>query len=188
MNIRNLYTLKTIGVRYLSFDFTPKVISRQFNEKCMLCSLYKTRTNIVKDDFKNQKIMMIKFMPNLKENISAKPNKEEVLSVIDIEDIYVTYILKCYGNANQIHINTCLPYLLEEIKLLKPRLIIAFGEDVFYALGLKNFKILRGVLINFCGFKLISSYNQDFITKNPNLKSLFKKDIDTINSYIKGIK
>lgn len=181
----NLKKLKSFGVKYIKPKLTPNQ-QNKINKNCILCNLYKTRTNVILDE-SSSKIMVINFSPTKKEDISGKCDKEKILNMINVKDIYLTYILKCHHSNSQINPKICIQHLFNEIYTIKPKLIIALGKNVFDSLGLKNFTIFRGMMLDFYGFKLISSYNFEFVDKNPNVKNDFLQDINNINQYIKGM-
>lgn len=185
--LKKLLHLKAFGVKYTNQNMIKMQKPRALNQNCMLCSLYKTRSHIVQDIKDNQDVMIIQFMPTLKEDLTNTIQTNEILSLFGISRAYFTYILKCHGLASTNNIKICKSHVIDEILSLKPKLIIVLGKETFEALGFKNFKILRGVVLNFYQAKLISSYNLSYVKSNPNLKDLFSKDIDTIKYYLKGI-
>lgn len=61
----------------------------------------------------------------------------ELLNKCGFEDAHMTDLVKCRGIAGQIsakELENCLPYLKEEIRILKPELIIAVGNRAYEVL------------------------------------------------------
>lgn len=51
----------------------------------------------------------------------------------NLEDIYFTELTKCHApnnNPTELEIKNCKPYLIEEVTLVKPQIIVALGEIV----------------------------------------------------------
>jgi len=109
---------------------------------CQKCGLYKTRTHAVPGDGNmNADIMFVGEAPGKAEDIQGKPFVgaagkflDELLAEIDLKrsDIFITNIVKCRPPNNRDpqdnEISVCWPYLEEQVKLIKPKLIITLGR------------------------------------------------------------
>ena len=96
----------------------------------------------------NRKIMVIGRNPGRQEREHGRPfyseapagerlNKFLAESGIDRDECWVTNVCKCYSTDDRPptypEIMACLPYLRAEIDFLKPRLILAFGNEAMMA-------------------------------------------------------
>jgi uracil-DNA glycosylase family 4 len=110
--------------------------------KCTKCKLFKTRTKVV---FGHGPVpcdlMLIGEGPGEQEDLSGEPFVgragqllTQILSSINIDrekDIYITNIVKCRPPENRApekdETEACFPYLVEQIKWLKPKIILLAG-------------------------------------------------------------
>jgi len=115
---------------------------------CTLCDLCKTRTQTVfGSGNKNADWMIIGEGPGQNEDQQGLPFVgnaglllTEMLRAIglDREEVFITNIVKCRPPANRdpkpIEIETCKPYLMRQIALLKPKIIVVLGRIAAQAL------------------------------------------------------
>jgi uracil-DNA glycosylase family 4 len=160
--LKNLYYLKSFGYEYHeSLDFfstevknfkLPNNLNELKNsvEHCYLCELSKSRKNVLFGyGNSNSDIMFIGDEPSNSEDemgIFYTGKSGELLSkmienVLNVkkEDVYLTTLVKCKSSngLNNSNIDTCNDYLLKQIELVKPKLIVALGEKA-YSYLLKN--------------------------------------------------
>ena len=209
--LQTLYKLKSFGYDYhsninlnhsssnieLSNDI--EILNKQINN-CFLCDLSKSRS-VAMPGFgnKNADIMLIDYTVseiddtnksylNGKNGTMIKNMIQNVLE-IPIEKIYYTHILKCKPSKYTDLANeekTCKNYLLKQIDIIDPKIIIALGEDVYRSLTNDNtlFENIRGVMIEFENKKLFPIYHPNFILRNPNKKRILFNDLKMIKSLI----
>lgn len=110
--------------------------------KCALCPLHSTRTNTVPGNGNpNADIMFIGEGPGKKEDETGLPFVgaagkflEEMLGSIDLtrQDVFIGNVVKCRPPNNRDplpeEIDTCIPYLKEQILLIKPKVIATLGR------------------------------------------------------------
>lgn len=96
-------------------------------------------------------------------------------------DVYIANILKCRpdvpagssGNRKPTREerDTCMPYLLEQINLIKPRVIVALGGTAVK--GLLDAKAgimkLRGTWLEFQGVPVMPTYHPSYLLRNQSL-------------------
>jgi DNA polymerase len=98
-----------------------------------------------------------------------------MLAAIDLrrgENVYIANVLKCRppGNRNPQpdEVAKCTPYLLRQIGLIRPRLIVAMGR--FAAQTLLNtdatIASLRGKVHRYAGVPLIVTYHPAYLLRN----------------------
>lgn len=115
---------------------------------CIQCDLCKTRTQTVfGSGNKNADWMFIGEGPGQNEDQQGLPfvgNAGLLLTemlraiVLDREEVFIANIVKCRPPANRdptpIEIDTCKPYLLRQIALVKPKIIVVLGRVAAQAL------------------------------------------------------
>lgn len=117
----------------------------KLKQKCMLCQkceLCKTRTNVVfSDGVPNSKLMLIGEAPGANEDLQGKPFVGRAGQLLDKifesvglsrNDIYICNTLKCRPPLNRdplpIEKERCSEYLEEQIRILKPKIILLCGK------------------------------------------------------------
>ena len=102
------------------------------------------------------------------------------------EEVYIANVVKCRPPENRNpepdEIATCQPFLLKQIDIIKPRIIIALGT--FAAQTLLQVKTpisrLRGVWHSYHGVKLMPTLHPAYLLRNPNDKRLVWLDIQAV--------
>jgi DNA polymerase len=212
--LKNLYILKSFGYEYhepLDFFSTdvrnfklPNNLNELKNsvEHCYLCELSKSRKNVLFGYGNlNSDIMFISDEPSNSEDELGSfymGKAGELLSkmienVLDLkkEDVYLTTLVKCksLNSLNNLHMDTCNDYLLKQIELINPKLIVALGEKA-YSYLLKNsinFAQVRGKELSFNGISLITTFSPSFLLRNPSSKKDAYYDMLKIKSYMENI-
>lgn len=109
---------------------------------CTLCDLHKTRTKAVPGAGNiNTEILFIGEGPGFNEDKQGLPfvgqsgkYLESLLKLIDLkrEDVFITNVVKCRPPENRDpqpdEINTCKPYLDQQINLIDPLMIVTLGR------------------------------------------------------------
>lgn len=98
------------------------------------------------------------------------------------EQVYIANILKCRpdtpgqtsGNRRPTatEMATCLPYLLEQIALIRPRVIVALGATALEGLFGKTSVALtrtRGTWLSFQDIPVMPTYHPAYLLRNPAL-------------------
>lgn len=128
--------------------------------KCVKCELHLTRNNVVfSSGPENAKVFIVGEAPGAEEDETSVPFigrsgklMNTLLGEVGIcrDDCYVTSILKCRPPENRNpksgEIASCSPYLMEQIRFVKPKVIITVGNfSARYILGTKEgIMTLRG--------------------------------------------
>jgi DNA polymerase len=154
--------------------------------ECLKCPLGQTRTKFVFGTG-NQKadVMFIGEAPGADEDAQGEPfvgragqllNKIIEAVGMKREDVYICNILKCRppGNRDPLpsEMETCSPYLVKQIELIKPKFIICLGRISAQWLLRTNDALtsLRGRTHDFMGSTLIVTYHPAALLRNPNWK------------------
>ncbi len=142
---------------------------------CTKCHLSQTRTNFVFGSGSSKaELMLIGEAPGREEDLQGKPFVgaagqllDKMLAAIKFsrEDVFIANILKCRPPENRDprpeEIETCKVHLLEQIKLIHPKIILALGRISAQALLETKSSLgqLRGRFHDFSGIKLLVTYH-----------------------------
>ena len=172
---------------------------------CEDCNLHKTRKNFVFGaGDSDAELMLIGEAPGETEDLEGNPFVgrsgkllDKILSAISRKrdnGVYITNIIKCRppGNRNplQTEISKCKPYLLQQINIVKPKIILALGSNAGNALLNNNLSIknMRRKTYIFEGTPLKVTYHPAALLRNPDLKKPAWEDFKWVRDYIEGIK
>jgi len=103
----------------------------------------------VKGFFGTGEIFFVCQRPSTRGNIPDQADLlfYDLLRKYGFEDAHITDLVKCRGIAGKIsdwEMRNCLPYLEEEIRILKPKLMIAVGNEAYEVLTEKpEFRSIR---------------------------------------------
>lgn len=171
---------------------------------CQKCPLHETRTHFVYGDGNpHADIMIIGEGPGAKEDLSGKvfvgPAGElltKMLQAINIErtDIYITNIVKCRPPHNRdpfpAERDTCLPYLLEQIDIIKPKALILLGKVAANSLLTKQDKTTLSSYRNnedyFHNIRTFVTYHPAALLHNPSYKLPAWHDLQYIQHYLEN--
>jgi DNA polymerase len=160
---------------------------------CTRCPLYSTATNPVPGEGNpNADFMCVGEAPGATEDETGRPFigaagqlLTKILGAIDLkrEDVFICNVLKHRppGNRNPRpeEVSACGPYLIRQIELIKPKVILALGT--FAAQTLLDTKLsigkLRGQVHRYHGVPLIVTYHPAALLRNPGWKRPTWEDV-----------
>ena len=99
------------------------------------------------------------------------------------KNVYIANIVKCRPPGNRTpeadEIATCLPYLQRQIRLIKPKLIVALGKTAATALLGRDAALgsLRGELHDHHGIPLLVTYHPAYLLRSPMEKAKAWQDL-----------
>jgi uracil-DNA glycosylase len=102
------------------------------------------------------------------------------------EDVYIANIIKCRPPGNRTperdECETCSPFLMRQIAVIKPRVIVALGAVAAKTLLAINAPMseLRGHWYDFKGTKLAVTYHPAFLLRDPRQKKETWKDLQMV--------
>ena len=108
-------------------------------------------------------------------------------------DVFICNVLKCRPPENRDpksdEINQCEPYLVNQIDLIKPKLIVALGRIAGKTLlGVdKSLKDMRKKIHNYHDSDLIVTYHPAALLRNPNWKPYAWEDFKWIRSILEEV-
>jgi len=98
-------------------------------------------------------------------------------------NVYIANIVKCRPPNNRTpeadEIATCLPYLQQQIALIKPKLIVALGKTAATSLLGRDAPLgsLRGTVHDFHGIPMIVTYHPAYLLRSPAEKAKAWQDL-----------
>jgi len=187
---------------------------RQIRE-CRRCGLYQHRKNpVVGEGPLTADIVIVGEAPGRKEDETGRPFVGPAGQLLNVllskaglrrEDVYITNIVKCRPPGNRDptreEVNACLPYLLTQLEIIKPKIIIALGRHagrVIYKLVGRPWRgmssshgvVVEGTLehVN-VKVKVVATYHPAAALYNPQLKLVLEEDFaGPIKSLVESLK
>lgn len=213
--LKQLYQLKQLGYRYTSVNIykedepdltlpnTLEALKKQAMQ-CHLCTLSKSRNKVVFGEGNPQAdIMFIGDIPSMNDDNtgsiftgrSGELLTKMIENVLEVsrEEVYITNILKCKSLESQTpapsHAHTCHPYLLKEIELVKPKLIMTLGQSAYHYLTGDNSEInkIRGITHPQENYHIIPTYHPNHLLRNPSAKKEVFEDLLKLKSAYNSI-
>jgi len=168
--------------------------------ECSRCKLATTRTKLVFGEGNpDPNIVFIGEGPGKNEDLTGRPfvgRSGELLTRI-IErgigiprsEVYIANIVKCRPTVDmkmvkdrppdREELESCTPFLLEQLKILEPKVIVTLGSPA--TKFLLNTKIgitkLRGKWGEFAGIPVMPTYHPSYVLRNGGDKSPLRRDV-----------
>lgn len=165
-------------------------------ESCRKCDLWKTRTNTVfgSGDF-NARLAFIGEAPGRDEDLQGKPFVgragmllERLLKTIGIkrDEVFIGNVLKCRPPNNRtpssFEVSQCEPYLVAQLQLIRPRLIVCLGLTAAKTLLKVEYTLgqFRQNMFKYHGIDVLVTYHPAAVLRNPNLEKFIREDFEKI--------
>ena len=173
--------------------------------QCQKCQLGQTRTNFVFGvGDPNADLVLVGEAPGEQEDLKGEPFVgragkllDKILSAIKLsrnQGVYICNVLKCRPPNNRdplpSEVEQCEPYLIHQINLIKPRLIVALGRVAAKTLLKQNLplKDMRSIKHDYHGTPLVVTYHPAALLRNQNLKPAAWEDFKWIRRLIRESK
>jgi uracil-DNA glycosylase family 4 len=161
--------------------------------RCTRCDLYKTATNAVPGEGNpHADFMCVGEAPGAQEDATGRPFYGQagqlltkILQAVNLsrEDVFILNVLKHRppGNRNPLpeEVSACRPYLVRQVELVAPKVILALGT--FAAQSLLETKLsigkLRGSVHRYHGIPVIVTYHPAALLRNPAWKRPTWEDV-----------
>jgi uracil-DNA glycosylase family 4 len=178
---------------------------RTFIGDCQRCKLHKGRNNLVfGEGSPNAKLVFVGEGPGREEDIIGKPFVGEagklLTKIIENgmgltrEDVYICNVVKCRPPNNRDperdEIETCIPFLEQQLSIIKPEVICILGRIAGQALLGGDFKITlkRGTWHSYMDIPVMPTYHPAYIIRNPSrereLKGQVWEDIKKVMKHL----
>ena len=177
----------------------------QLKEKCLdcnKCALCNNRHNIVFGvGNETAKIMFVGEGPGEQEDLQGEPFVgksgqllDKYLSLIDLsrkENIYIANIVKCRPPMNRDpkpeEQEICIEYLRQQVKLIKPRIIVCLGRIAAQKLISSDFRVTsqHGEFIEKGGILFMGTFHPSALLRTESNKPLALSDFQALRNKIK---
>lgn len=171
---------------------------------CTKCALYETRTNVVFGvGNKEAEVLFVGEGPGEQEDLKGEPFVgrggqllDDMLKIINLDrhkNIYIANIVKCRPPKNRDPLNSeqdaCTDYLLEQFKLIKPKIIVCLGRIAAGRIIGEDFKISRdhGKWYEKDGMKMMALYHPAALLRDPRRKPETFVDLKELERSIKEL-
>jgi uracil-DNA glycosylase len=172
-------------------------IIREDLGNCTRCRLHKQGRKQIVYGVGNPKaeLMFIGEAPGADEDIQGEPfvgragqlltNMIKAMG-LRREDVYIANIIKCRPPGNRTperdECETCSPFLMRQIAVIKPKVIVALGAVAAKTLLAINAPMseFRGHWYDFRGTKLAVTYHPAFLLRDPRQKKETWKDLQMV--------
>jgi len=160
---------------------------------CQRCDLYRSATHPVPGEGDPRAgLMCVGEAPGASEDATGRPFVGQagqlltkILEAIQLtrEQVFIVNVLKHRppGNRNPRpeEVIACRPFLVRQIELIRPKVIVAFGTFAAQSLLDTKFAIgrLRGAIHRYHGIPVIVTYHPAALLRNPNWKRPTWEDV-----------
>lgn len=108
------------------------------------------------------------------------------------EQVFIANVAKCRPPENrpptQEEMKTCSPFLLAQLKVIKPKMIIALGKTATVGLGIlkqtDSLSPARGKIHSWDGIPVIVTYHPSYLLRSPDEKKKAWTDLQMAMPYI----
>ena len=118
----------------------------------------------------------------------------KIIEAIDLtrDEVYIANVIKCRPPENRNpepdEVETCEPFLFQQIDIIKPKVIVALGKFAAQTLlrTLDPISRLRGRVYDYRGAKLIPTFHPAYLLRNPSSKRDVWEDMKLVRSLLKS--
>ncbi len=163
---------------------------------CTRCKLHKGRNKIVFGDGNPKaELVFIGEGPGADEDMQGLPFVgragkllTQMIEAMGLQrkDVYICNVVKCRPPENRApepdEVATCSPYLLRQIDVIQPKVIVCLGAVAAKTLleTTKGISQFRGQWLPWRGHKLMATYHPAYLLRNPNAKGEVWKDLQRV--------
>lgn len=170
---------------------------------CQKCPLGCLRKNAVPGEGNfHAELMFVGEAPGHDEDFQGRPfvgkagqllTKIIVAAKFERDEVYITNVVKCRPPENRApqkeEIEKCAPYLLEQIDLIKPKVIVSLGKTAteFFAPGKLSMTAMRGKFCEFKNTKVMPTFHPSYLIRNEGDKEIKKmvwEDMKKVMAYL----
>jgi uracil-DNA glycosylase len=175
-------------------DTLPKIVEDIGD--CTRCKLHKGRHKIVFGDGSSKAdLVFIGEGPGADEDAQGLPFVgragkllTQMIEAMGLQrkDVYICNVVKCRPPQNRApepdEVETCSPYLIRQIDVINPKVLVCLGAVAAKTLLETNRGItqFRGQWLEWRGRKLMATYHPAYLLRNPNAKGEVWKDLQKV--------
>lgn len=167
---------------------------------CRGCSLCQTRTNLVFGvGNRGADVLFVGEAPGEQEDLQGIPFVGPAGQLLDLyleavgiarEQVYIANILKCRPPRNRDPLpeeqDACMVHLREQVKLIRPKMIVCLGRIAAMRLIKPDYKITKehGILQKKGDFVMTAVYHPSALLRDASKKEDMYKDMKRIRMYL----
>ena len=167
---------------------------------CRKCSLCETRTNLVFGTGNRQAdLLFVGEAPGEQEDLQGIPFVGPAGQLLDLylesvgilrDKVYIANILKCRPPRNRDPLpeeqDACMTHLREQVKLIRPKMIVCLGRISAMRLIRPDFKITKehGILQKKGDFVMTAVYHPSALLRDASKKEDMYRDMKRIRMYL----
>ena len=171
--------------------------------KCEKCQLHETRNHAVPGEGPvNARIMICGQAPGRKEDKEGRPfigmageflNKLLNTMKLEREKIFITSPIKCFPPNNRPprsnELNACRPYLNEQIRIIKPKIIVALGKYALQTLLDRKEKVssIHGNPQETNETIIFPTFHPAAATRFPKIREKISRDFKKLNDLLRNL-
>ena len=118
----------------------------------------------------------------------------KIIEAIELtrDEVYIANVIKCRPpqnrNPEQDEVDTCEPFLFQQIDIVKPKVIVALGTFAARALlrTLDPISRLRGRVFEYRGAKLVPTFHPAYLLRNPGSKREVWEDMKRVRALLRS--
>lgn len=177
------------------FD-SPEAIAAHI-ARCRNCALCQGRTHTVPGEGNAEQpdILFVGEGPGADEDAQGRPFVGKAGKLLDKmieamgyrrEEIYIANVVKCRPPENRKpqreEMDRCLPYLRQQIRLIRPKVIVGLGGTALEGLLGKPVSItrMRGIWQEYQGIKLMPTFHPSYLLRDPPRKKDAWNDLQEV--------
>jgi uracil-DNA glycosylase family 4 len=167
---------------------------------CTRCPLHRERNNVVHTEGnRKSRLMFVGEAPGADEDRLARPfvgrAGQLLTKIIEAigykrEDILIGNVNRCRPPGNRPptpeEASTCKPYLLREIAIVQPEVIVVLGNTAMKNLldTREGITKLRGNFQNYKGIKVMPTFHPAYLLRDPSKKRETWEDLKMVRDYL----
>jgi uracil-DNA glycosylase len=171
---------------------------------CRKCGLADGRTQAVPGEgLSSTPLMFVGEGPGRDEDLQGRPfvgkagqllTKIIAAMTFERKDVYIANIVKCRPPDNRVplraEVETCTPYLLRQIALIKPKVIVTLGKtatEFFLPNATGSMTSIRGQFYDWNGLRVMPTFHPSYLDRNPADKVIRKMvwdDMQQVMSFL----
>jgi len=167
---------------------------------CTRCPLHEQRTNVVHTEGNRKaRLMFVGEAPGADEDAQARPFVgragqllTKIIEAIGLkrEEVLIGNVNRCRPPGNRAptaeEASTCKPYLLREIAIVQPQVIVVLGNTAMKNLldTREGITRLRGTFQDYKGIKVMPTFHPAYLLRDPSKKRETWEDLKKVRDYL----
>lgn len=169
---------------------------------CVGCRLCNSRTNTVPGEGNPMaELVFVGEGPGEKEDLQGRPfvgaAGQLLTKIIEAmsfrrEEVWIGNCVKCRPPGNRVpeadEMETCLPYLRQQLRVIKPRVIVALGKTALIGLLPEYQKTaisaVRGQWLDYGGVPLMPTFHPSYLLRSPAQKKYVWEDMQKVMAFL----